>query len=254
MTHSQEARRVPPFRLVLDANSRPGLLRVSITFESPAEAEHHEHVRLVLLDYVGLARSGALGGDVIDPTLTTIEPEPPRMESARFTQGFHDVQLDPSALTCLLNVLEWIHHHVAPIATARVEWSAIDPTTNPEVVRFPAAWPRLSYPLEHGDLDRRFTVEISFAEPQTEKAIDQFLEDLGAWFTGVNRGAYGDDRLAPARSCVVFTDDVMDSSPDGVTWHIDALHASDAALDGLVNVLERIHRTRVQFANVQITS
>lgn len=241
-----------PFAISLVSQGTPGDLAIEWTHVAGASAEQQDQVRLVWGEFVGFARSGALAGDRIAPDKSTLDAQPIVIHATGGSQRFANVRLHRAALSCLLNVFEWIHHHVVALNAVRVSWDQIQGAREHQPIEFPPLSPALGFPFDVGELDRRFDIEILLELKQSEAGFDAINEALGAWFVGVGRGGYGNASIPPADSEMHFTDDVIESSGTRITWHIDALRADDAALDGLGNALAAVHRKLAGIKRVSI--
>jgi hypothetical protein len=240
-----------PFQVVFDSRHTPGEIRVDLSFAGEAPQERADQALLVLADLEGLAGSGALAGDR-SPSGPPVVYVAASATTHRVHRAFTDGLVAPAALSCIVNVTEWIHHHVFPLAAVRLSWSKLTVQREPVPPAFPARWPRLGYPLHIGDFERRFDIDITLQHPQPQPVLDGINEQLGLWYTGVSRGAYASESIAPADSVIYFTDEAVETAGDRIIWSIDALRADEAALDGLANALERIHATRTPLARVTV--
>jgi hypothetical protein len=244
----------PHFALDLDGAAAPSEIRVEAAFARTADDQRQACVAQVFADLAGLGACGALSGKHLDPVLSSLVRRAPTLSDRGITQVFEKVRVDPGLFRCLLNVLEWAHDSVAPFSTVRVSWADLARLPSPGSLPFPARWPLLTYELRMDELDRRFDIEIEFREPQPDEMVLRVNQQLGLWATAVNRGAYAGEGMRPSDSCIFLTDDVMDTSEKSIVWYIDALRAHDAAIEGALNALERIHRTVAPLRMVTVSS
>lgn len=243
-----------PFQVLTDSLAPAGRLHLEITFARAAGEEQLRLVPIVLSEFGGLAVSGALSGDQIDPATSSLIAEPAFCTAESLTQIFRQVRIDAAALTCLLNTLEWTHHHVLPLSAVHISWAQIQNTLQRSTQNFPKQWQPPGYRFDISDeIDRRFNIEIEFDEKQSLELAERVNSHLGMWFTGINRGAYADNTVAPRDSLVFLTDDAVDTHEDGIVWFIDRLRANDAALDGFSNSVEKIHKTITRLRKVTIS-
>jgi hypothetical protein len=201
-------------------------------------------------DFVG---SGAGAGDAVDPATASATPSPPGVNVTGAALVLRGVTLAPTFVTCLLNMLEWGHHHVAPLLDVSISWSALSSLRDPLLAQFPSAW-RPSYLLEIEDLERRFVIDVELerevAVPELERIASA---TLAPWFTAINRGAYGDATFPPAECAAFLTEDAVEFSPGRILWFVGVFRCADGpAFDGLTNVLEKIHRTMAAIRRVAI--
>ena len=242
-----------PFKVDLDKSSPPGQLRVELSFARLAVEGERKNVGFTLADFAGLGGSGALGGGALDPATTSIRTGPATISEHDAAQVFADVCLSSASLTCLLNMMEWLHHRVLPLTAVRVSWDRIAELKDPLAVQFPPPWPRLGYDLELDDLEESFDIAVEFEAKKPPDLVEKIDEQLGLWYTAVNRGAYGNEALAPADNAMYYTSDAVELAEDGITWFVDVFACDDSALVGLENALERVHRTIAPLRKVTIS-
>jgi hypothetical protein len=231
-----------PFAVEIAPANAAGELRLQVTFQAAVELDLAEQVELVVGEFVGLAWSGALGSAELYPADTSITAGTPHTAASGVSQTFLRVELAPAALTCLLNMLEWVHYHVTPLSCVRIAWDAAAVEPQPLELGFPSVWSAPGFSVEVDELERRFEIEILFSDPLPEAEAEAINGHLGLWFAAVGRGAYGDARIPPKDSVIYFTDDVIETSAQRTIWFIDVFRCADAALDGLINALASAHR------------
>jgi hypothetical protein len=241
-----------PFVVTFRPVASQDVLDVRLSFAAPGSAEQLSTMSLFLKEVFDFLRCGAAGGDGVDPAAVSLTPAPPVMDPGGVHFALSQVRLASASMSCLLNMLEWGHHHIAPLLGVSVSWAPANLLPDPLALLFPSAWPA-SYPLEIEDLERRFTIAVELDRPHTEEEIERIeVASIAAWATGLNRGAYGNEHLRPAECALLLTEDAVEILPNGFVWFVDALRCDDAALDGLTNALERMHRTIAVIRRVTI--
>jgi len=104
--------------------------------------------------------------------------------------------------------------------------------SEPLAVRFPEAWPNLSFVLEIGDLQSDIDLDIELAVPQPNEKTEAIVHTMAMSLLATHRGAYADDIFDPSNSIVYLGPDVMDVSPNHIVWFIEVLRCNELALDG----------------------
>ena len=242
-----------PFRVVLTRAGGTHEARIHVVFRQLLGHARENIVRLFFGELSAFVRSGALAGDLIHPAAIRPDAAPAAVSAVTATQEWSGMQLPVEALTCLLNMLEWLHHNEAPILEVQLSWDTPMLPAIANAAAFPAAWPRLGFALHVDDVgEPRFDIEVVFRERQPLEFLDQVLHEVGVWFTAVNRGAYGDDAIPPATCCLELTGEAVELTTERMVVYVDRFRANDAALNGLANVIERVHRKLVAVARVTL--
>ena len=235
-----------PFRVVFTRSNGAQEARIHVVFKELLGSARERVIRLFFGELSAFVQSGALSGDRIHPAAIRPQAPPANVHAVTATQEWTGMALPVEALTCLLNMLEWLHHHEAPILEVQLAW---DTPVLPAVAcatTFPPVWPNLGFVLAIDDAcERRFAIEVTFRERQPLEYLDRVLHEFGAWFNAVNRGAYGDASVRPASCCLELTGEAVELSTERMVVYIDQFRANESALDGLANVLERVHRKLV---------
>ena len=242
-----------PFRVVFRRANSAHEARIHVVFKELLGPVRENVIRLFFGELTAFVQSGALSGDRIHPASIRPEAPPAVVRPVTATQTWSGMTLPVEALTCLLNMLEWLHHHEAPILEVQLAWDTAVLPTIASATTFPAAWPKLGFALDiDGACEQRFDIEVQFRERQSVEYLDRVLHEVGAWFTAVNRGAYGDAAIPPASCCLELTGEAVELTTESMVVYIDRFRANDSAVDGLANVIERVHRKLIAVARVSL--
>ena len=139
-------------------------------------------------------------------------------------------------------MIHWIHLEVIPVKNVHLAWPVIRTMKNPMEIQFPREWSRLSFPLEVGELLDDIDVDIEFDKPEPRDVTDRVVDAMSMWLLASHRGAYADDAFNPSKTAIYLGPDVMNVSSDRIIWFIEILRCNTSALDGLINLLEWVHR------------
>lgn len=241
-----------PFRVLFDTAGEAERLEITIDFRSPIDADAQLTVSEVMTAFAKLGASGALAGDRYDPGKSITLLEDSEMTPQRCQWVFRAVHIDPSSVCIVLNMIHYIYLQHVPVATARIAWPAIAQLKDPMAVQFPQRWPGLSFPLEIGELLDDIDFAVEFAEPQSDEISKSVVDAMSVWLLASHRGAYADDAFSPARTAVFLGPDVMEVSSHKVVWFIEIMRCHEDALEGLVNLLERVHQRLARIGRVEI--
>jgi hypothetical protein len=241
-----------PFRVLLDTAGAAERLEIILEFPSPIDDDAQLTVSDVMTTFAKLGASGALAGDKYDPgaSITTLEHS--EVMPQRSLWVFRAVHIDPASVCIVLNMIHYIYLQHVPVATARIAWSEIAQLEDPLAIQFPQRWRRLSFPLEFGELLDDIEFAVEFAEPQSDEISESVVDAMSVWLLATHRGAYADDAFNPAKTAVFLGPDVMEVSSHGVVWFIEIMRCHEDALEGLVNLLERVHQRLVRIRQVEI--
>lgn len=240
-----------PFRVVFNHSEQQCEARLHVVFKELLGPARETVVRLFFGELVAFVASGALTGDRIHPGLIQPAAEPVSISAVTATQAWTNLALPLEAITSLLNMLEWLHYHEAPILEAQVQWDMPVLPATASSASFPPGWPMPGFPL-HIQNPRRFDIEIEFRGRHSLDELDRVVQEIGSWFAAVNRGAYGDAQIPPATSCLELSDEAVELTTERLVMYIDRFHANPAAIQGLSNLLERVHRRLIPIARVRL--
>jgi hypothetical protein len=149
-------------------------------------------------------------------------------------------------------MIHYVHLEDAAVAAARVRSPEVGLQPDPATVAFPGAWPALSFRLDMEDPVDDVDVVIEFEEPQPAATTERVVDALSAWLLASHRGAYADDSFDPSKTAIFLGPDTMSISPERVIWFIEVMRCNEAALDGLLNLLERTHQRIARIRRVEI--
>jgi len=241
-----------PFPVRFQPTGHVHRLQVSIDFQTPLDDVVKERITEVMTTFARLGASGALSGRSYNPGKSSMT-----LANRQFTpQGsswiFDDVRIDPASVFVVLNMIHYIHLEDAPIEIVRLAWSDLERLQDPMAIQFPEQWPDLSYELDDKDPTDDVDVVIELSRPQPPEVIEQIVDTMSVWLLASHRGAYADDSFNPSKSAVFLGPDLMDVSPDRIVWFIEVMRCSGRALDGLLNLLERVHQHVAEINRVEI--
>jgi hypothetical protein len=243
-----------PFAVRYSAGEPLGLLECRLVFcaESPAEAVLA--AESAMHRFFELANTGALAGADVSPAACGIG----EIRLHRFDSGlaasFRDVRLDTRSLPVLVNIVHALHEKVLRVRELHVGWEAIARMPDPAELAFPPphANPPFAW-MEDEDLGTVFDIIIDFAAAQDAKGLRLATTRTAAWLVAVASGAYGDEALAPHGQGVDFSTEPMTWTEDSLVWYFDRFASGPQALDGLKNLLVRLHGDGVPVAAVELS-
>lgn len=241
-----------PFRVLFDTAGAAERLEIAIDFRSPIDDDAQLTVSEAMMAFAKLSASGALAGQSYDPGESGAILEDSQISPQRCQWIFGAVRIDPSSVCIVLNIIHYIYLQQVPVATARIAWPAIARLKNPMAVQFPQRWPGLSFQLEIGELLDDIDFAVEFAEPLNDEKSKSVVDAMSVWLLATHRGAYADDAFNPAKTAVFLGPDVMEVSPHRVIWFIEVMRCHEDALEGLVNLLERVHQRLARISRVEI--
>jgi|GEM_PF-5393035 len=241
-----------PFAVRVDTSGRADELDVWMDFEEPVGDPARVAVTEVMATFAALGATGGLSGASREPARGSITQGVRDLTKFAGHWVYENVLIDPAAFCVLLNMIHWVHVESIGIRELRVRWEPIGQLGNPMEIQFPGRWPRLSFALDIGDLIDDVDLDIEFEAPQAEEVTERVVEVMSRWLLASHRGAYGDESFDPPRSCIYLGPDVMDVSPERITWFIEVLRCSESALDGIANVLEWVHHKVAPIRRVEI--
>jgi hypothetical protein len=148
-------------------------------------------------------------------------------------------------------MIHYIHLEDSPLSSVHIAWPNLGHIPDPQVLRFPGQWPKLSYRLQIESLVNDFDVVVGLSARQQEVVLKKVIDVMSGWLLACHRGAYADETFDPSSSAVFLGPDVMDVTPDRIVWFIDAMRCNEAALNGLFNVLEWAHQNVTPISYVE---
>jgi hypothetical protein len=242
-----------PFVTRYSADAPPGALSATIRFKSPLSDEGAEIADAARDKFSDLANAGALCGEGLQPDQSEIRSSRTLFPNAQTAiWSFADARIDPGSLTVLVNFVEYIHTKFVPVTDLEVKWAQIARLTDPSRDDFPQAHQPVSFDFTYDDALSSFDIVVEFHEPQPIERVEEIEGIVGAWFSGANLGGYGDDSSAPAITSIKFAPDVSTVSEDSIVWYIDRFACTRQAIDGLVNVVEKVHRRHARVRSLEI--
>lgn len=232
-----------PFAVALDVPHSLDAIEVRVAFAAGVADDDARDATEVMAAYASLGAVGALSGLHLRPSQARLALSDVRIDGPQGRWSFTGADVDPCALFVLLNMLHWVHLEIAPLARATIAWPENRRPSDTQRPCFPGACESLSFDCDFDDEGRAIDVTVDFAAPQPEPVVRQVVDAMSRWLLATHRGAYANAAFDPSNSLVAMGPDVMSLSADRVIWYLDQIRCDDAALDGLVNVLEFVsHR------------
>jgi hypothetical protein len=218
-------------------------MRLEVVTASAMNEEEVDLLRATIEKLIDLGESGALSGERIAPLLSGLQSDRVWWGTDRAWWSFRNVRLDPATVCVILNALHSFHDQTKPLTAVSLSWADSAQLKDPLAVRFPRRHKAVPFALIVGDLDGSFDIVVEFHAEHDLAEVEKLDEKMGVWFSGASLGSYAGPFLRPAASRVYFNSDVHSLARDRIEWYIDALRCSEAAIDGLINLLNKLHHT-----------
>jgi hypothetical protein len=228
------------------------MLEVWIDYQGLVGKEDQDGVLEALGTFAKLGAVGGLAGANVDPAQASISLATSDFAAQSSHLVYQHVHIDPASVFILLNMIHWIHLEVIPVKSVRLAWAAIRTMKNPMEIQFPGEWSRLSVPLEVGELLDDIDIDIEFDKPEPTDVTARVVDAMSMWLLASHRGAYADDAFNPSKTAIYLGPDVMNVSSNRIIWFIEILRCNASALDGLINLLEWVHRHVAPIRQVSI--
>ena len=120
--------------------------------------------------------------------------------------------------------------------------------TNP----YPRRWSGIDFTIElYDEIDKNFTVCVSFVRPLSEAEQERVSEEFFAWAPGLINGAYGVAPVPP-EDCAGLPDRDIVFVDNELEWIIRHFKAHTGAIEGLINVVASISHQVVQVTEFRI--
>lgn len=192
--------------------------------------------------FAGLAATGALGGDGVEPGRSGFKPFAPG--GSRF--ALQECRLSERALVVLVHLLLGRHES---LGLRRLELSVAGKTAGQPLTRDPeshSTYPSASRPLPFDLTDDEpetgaYTLEIQLARPVEPRHLEGLEHAFRRWTEAILAGAYGLAPIPPPESYVEPYSDCVTAFDANLEWMIFKLRADPAAIEGLLNILAAFH-------------
>jgi hypothetical protein len=241
-----------PFSVQFLTTGQVNRLELSIEFQQPLDETAREGITEVMTTFGKLAATGALAGRSHNPGLSSMMLAGSDFSAQGTSWVFEDVRIDPTSIFVLLNMIHYVHLEDVSVRVVRLAWPEAERLSDPMTIQFPAQWPDLSYVLDDEDPTEDVDVTIELRKPEPPEVTEAIVDAMSVWLLASHRGAYADDSFDPSKSAIFLGPDVMDVSPDRIVWFIEVMRCSGSALDGLLNLLERVHQRVAEISRVEI--
>lgn len=218
------------------------MLEIRIAFRSVPDAEASAAIEAAQQGFFELANAGALCGAAIAPEQSGIGEVAVSHRGPVITWRYSQVWIDPHCLTIVVNLVHRLHEKVLPVVDLHIDWEMTTHVADPSQLRFPAQRVAVPFDVRIENDSAAFDIVLDFAGPQSPEKVEAAADLVGAWFTAVNLGAYGDESSPAPVNRVLFATEPITVCDDALVWYLDRWASTPFALDGLVNVVGRIDR------------
>lgn len=225
-----------------------GEVLLEITCIDPIEVDDNEAFRAVVA-WHDVARLGALGGNVIPPWTSSLSMSPPEQSGDRSVRfRFSKVNVDPRSLSGLENILHFLHI-IRPLEKAVVAGQIVSSFL---AVRgeLPPLYEPVPFAYDYRATDKEVAVEIEFEGQQQEPILESLARDVVTWGTLGWACGYANRGALPVGGYLVVDD--VDIYSDMLRVGIQRMDVSERAFDGLVNVLQNVHRSVGSLREVRV--
>lgn len=211
-----------------------------------------------MLPFLLLLSSGALAGEAMQPWTSTVEDwSEPWCDALAIEWSLTSVTCDLQAWVMLAQMLAVDHpkHLIARIEIADprsarelIEVQQGASRTNP----YPRRWAGIDFTVAfYEELNKDFTVCVSFVRPLSEEEQERVSEEFFAWAPGLINGAYGVAPVPPD-SCTGLPDREIVFVDNELEWIIRNFKAHTGAIEGLINVVASISHKVVKVTEFRI--
>jgi hypothetical protein len=242
-----------PFGTRYLAQASAGTLEARIHFQSVPDDEVIRVFAASMHTFVDLANAGALCGEQIAPGYSRIGHARQSHLDATLTWWLSEVVIDPRSVSVLVNIVHFLHNSVAPVSDLAVNWERLRSISDPDRVQFPGAAQPLPFAFSWDEELPAFDIVVDFSSPQGPVSVRQAVASVEAWFGAANLGAYGDDGSPPPINRIDMSPEVSTICEDAVVWYIDRFASTTSAIDGLLNVVSKMHQTIVPVQSLELS-
>lgn len=242
-----------PFGTRYLAEASAGALEARIHFQSVPDEKVIRTFAASMQGFVDLANAGALCGERIAPNYSRIGQARQSHFHAGLTWWFSDVAVDPRSVSVLVNMIHFLHESAAPVSDLTVNWERLGSISKPDSAQFPSVARPLPFAFSRDEELPTFDIVVDFSAPQQPVSIRQAAASVEAWIGAANLGAYGDDSSPPPVNRIVMAPEAFTSCEDALVWYIDRFASTTAAIDGLLNVVSKMHQTIVPVASLELS-
>jgi hypothetical protein len=219
-----------------------------VVLRTSATADAVDTLDALVGPFVLLASSGAMSGERIDPSTSTIEEKEGPLTDDRVVEWtLQSCKVDERSITVLAQMFLSVQD-VCPVARVtlsgtrtsdRMQLAVVHfPESNP----FPAAFANPGFAVARdAEVEREVLVRANFAEQAHPEILTAVDGELFSWAAGLLSGAYGVAPIKPDECTATVAEETEYIAPE-LTWAFTRFSAHPAALDGLVNVFASISR------------
>ena len=246
---------VPPAGML----GRGGDFSLSVTFDSPPQAEGGDIVGGVVTAWILLGTTGAMAGARVPPRAVGIRELQSLVAPNGMQWSISGVAIDDLAPNVLASLMLVANEQMDGAKIRSVRLLPLgNPTVGTPVVVAEGAWDVYPPPAPvgfachvDGEPMEELAVQIEFKQPLSEGQIDVIRNELLVWSAAVSGGGYGIAPSSPV-DCGCVVDDDIEFVVDEVVLSLSQFRAHPGAIDGLVSVCARLDATCAPIASFAV--